>query len=86
MRCSYCGAPVEKGRVFCLNCGEEIQWVPEYHAIGSYRSNEQVSQQRASKEMTYPRMQPVQKEPEKKPEKRKKEKNGRLFLCFFWLL
>lgn len=74
MRCSYCGAPVEKGRVFCLNCGEEIQWVPEYHAIGSYRSNEQVSQQRASKEMTYPRMQPVQKEPEKKPEKRKKKK------------
>ena len=39
MKCSYCGAPIEKGRVFCLNCGEEVQWVPEYHPIGSYRMN-----------------------------------------------
>lgn len=37
MKCSYCGAPLEKGRVFCLNCGEEIQWVAEYHPISSYR-------------------------------------------------
>ncbi|MGI6006260.1 MAG: chitobiase/beta-hexosaminidase C-terminal domain-containing protein [Ruminococcus sp.] len=42
MKCSYCGAPVEEGRVFCLNCGEEIQWVPEYNPISSYRSNENV--------------------------------------------
>lgn len=42
MKCSYCGAPVEEGRVFCLNCGEEIQWVPEYNPISSYRSNEVV--------------------------------------------
>lgn len=38
MKCSYCGAPIEKGRLFCLNCGEEIHWVPEYNAISSYRS------------------------------------------------
>lgn len=39
MKCSYCGTPVEEGRLFCLNCGEEIEWVPEYNAIGSYRPN-----------------------------------------------
>ncbi len=86
MRCSYCGAPVEKGRVFCLNCGEEIQWVPEYHAIGSYRSNEQSNQQRVSEESTYPRMQPVQKEPEKKSEKPEKPRKKKWPFVLVFLL
>ena len=38
MKCTYCGAPIEEGRIFCLKCGEEIVWVPEYDAIGTYRS------------------------------------------------
>ena len=42
MKCSYCGALVEEGRVFCMNCGEEIQWVPEYNPISSYRPNDVV--------------------------------------------
>jgi len=38
MKCKYCGTPLEDGRIFCLKCGEEIVWVPEYNAISSYRS------------------------------------------------
>ena len=38
MKCTYCGASIEEGRIFCLKCGEEIVWVPEYDAIGTYRS------------------------------------------------
>ena len=38
MKCTYCGAPIEEGRIFCLKCGEEIVWVPEYDAIGTYRT------------------------------------------------
>ena len=38
MKCAYCDTPIEEGRIFCLKCGEEIVWVPEYDAIGTYRS------------------------------------------------
>ena len=36
MRCSNCGEPIEEGRLFCLNCGQEVQWVPDYDSFGDY--------------------------------------------------
>ena len=49
MKCTYCGAPLEEGRIFCLKCGEEIVWVPEYNAIGTYRSQSEHSVMEAAR-------------------------------------
>lgn len=69
MKCSYCGAPIEEGRVFCLNCGEEIEWVPEYNAIGSYRPN---SVNAASEPMQPAEEEAKEQEPERQQNKKKK--------------
>lgn len=68
MKCSYCGAPIEEGRVFCLNCGEEIEWVREYNAIGSYRPNSV----NAASEPMQPKEEEA-KEPEQQRSKKKKK-------------
>ena len=41
MRCSNCGEPIEEGRLSVLNCGQEVQWVPDYDplAIIWFRKN-----------------------------------------------
>lgn len=70
MKCSYCGAPIEEGRVFCLNCGEEIEWVPEYNAIGSYRPN---SVNAASEPMQPSKEEAKEPEPEQQRSKKKKK-------------
>ena len=49
MKCTYCGAPIEEGRIFCLKCGEEVVWVPEYNAIGTYRSQSEHSVREAAR-------------------------------------
>ena len=35
MKCSNCGEPIEEGRLFCLHCGTEVQWVPDYDSFGN---------------------------------------------------
>lgn len=73
MKCSYCGAPVEKGRLFCMNCGEEIQWVPEYHAIGTYRS--QTENSTADKKITYSSVKKPKEDTEVSSPKPKRKKS-----------
>lgn len=52
MKCSNCGEPVEEGRLFCLNCGQEIQWVPDYDSFGTFMEQERIKkeQERQRKE------------------------------------
>ena len=50
MKCTYCGAPIDEGSIFCLKCGEEIVWVPEYDAISTYRSQSERSVMDAAKQ------------------------------------
>ena len=87
MKCSYCGAPVEEGRVFCLNCGEEIQWVPEYNPISSYRSNDVVQAADSERKKTAvkinPRRQISASRAQEKPRKKRHHfRNILLFLIF----
>ncbi|MGI6010929.1 MAG: chitobiase/beta-hexosaminidase C-terminal domain-containing protein [Ruminococcus sp.] len=85
MKCSYCGAPVEEGRVFCMNCGEEIQWVPEYNPISSYRSNEVVQ---ASDNMakTAVKMNPRKNTSTQKVQEKPKKKKHRFLKVMFFLV
>ncbi len=46
MRCSNCGEPIEEGRLFCLNCGQEVQWVPDYDSFGDYMVQEKLKKNR----------------------------------------
>jgi tetratricopeptide (TPR) repeat protein len=46
MKCSKCGEPIEEGRLFCLNCGQEVQWVPDYDSLGSYMEQEKIKRER----------------------------------------
>ncbi|MCI6995678.1 MAG: chitobiase/beta-hexosaminidase C-terminal domain-containing protein [Eubacterium sp.] len=49
MKCSNCGKPVEEGRLFCMNCGQEIQWVPDYDSFGSYMEQERIKKEQERK-------------------------------------
>ena len=46
MRCSNCGEPIEEGRLFCLNCGQEVQWVPDYDSFGDYMVQEKLKKEK----------------------------------------
>lgn len=46
MRCSNCGEPIEEGRLFCLNCGQEVQWVPDYDSFGDYMVQEKLKKKK----------------------------------------
>ena len=49
MKCSNCGKPVEEGRLFCMNCGQEIQWVPDYDSFGNYMEQERIKKEQERK-------------------------------------
>ena len=50
MRCSNCGEPIEEGRLFCLNCGQEVQWVPDYDSFGDYMVQEKLKKEKEQSE------------------------------------
>ena len=50
MRCSNCGEPIEEGRLFCLNCGQEVQWVPDYDSFGDYMVQEKLKKDKEKSE------------------------------------
>lgn len=82
MKCSYCGASVEKGRLFCLNCGEEMEWVREYNAIGSYRTNhEHHSPNQPNPSATPPEASQKQTDAEGSRKKHKKKKSPLIVGC-----
>ena len=55
MRCSNCGEPIEEGRLFCLNCGQEVQWVPDYDSFGDYMVQENLKKKRTGRSRRCPK-------------------------------
>lgn len=50
MKCSNCGEPIEEGRLFCLKCGQEVQWVPDYDSFGSLMEQERIKKEKKERE------------------------------------
>ncbi len=72
MKCSNCGAPVEEGQVFCLKCGKEIQWVPDYDTFGTYIEQERKKQaEKQKEEAAAAKIRMARQEEEKKKKKKK---------------
>ena len=44
-KCSQCGAPLPEGELFCPECGQEVQLVPDYETMGSRLQEQQRRQQ-----------------------------------------
>ena len=49
MKCSNCGEPIEEGRLFCLHCGQEVQWVPDYDSFGNLMEQERIKKEKKEK-------------------------------------
>ena len=47
--CQFCGTQIPDGEVFCPNCGEEVQLVPDFETMGS-KIQEQKQQQQQNRE------------------------------------
>ena len=45
-KCSQCGAPLPEGELFCPECGQEVQLVPDYETMGSRLQEQQRSGER----------------------------------------
>ena len=48
-KCSQCGAPLPEGELFCPECGQEVQLVPDYETMGSRLMEQQRLQQEEEK-------------------------------------
>ena len=88
MRCSNCGEPIEEGRLFCLNCGQEVQWVPDYDSFGDYMVQEKLKKEKEQAEAAAARKRAAIAAENRR---RKKAKKKRMILVLspvflFWLL
>ncbi|MBE5905349.1 MAG: hypothetical protein E7277_00960 [Lachnospiraceae bacterium] len=79
MKCKKCGSEVVTGKVYCTNCGAEIQIVPDYNALDDDISNglrpEEPKQIRSGneKDTTQKMQQPQQPMKNKQPWDKKKK-------------
>ena len=74
MRCSNCGEPIEEGRLFCLNCGQEVQWVPDYDSFGDYMVQEK--QKKKKNRQKPPLPESVQRSQLRTAVEKKRRRNG----------
>ena len=78
MRCSNCGEPIEEGRLFCLNCGQEVQWVPDYDSFGDYMVQEKLKKEKEQAEAAAARKRAaIAAENRRRKKAKKKRKIGR---------
>ena len=69
MKCKKCGNEVQRGNVFCSNCGAEVQIVPDYNEL-----DETISKVIQDEDSVKPEFEEAQPQEEKKPAMDKKKK------------
>ena len=75
MKCQRCGADIPKGEVFCFECGEEVQLVPDYNSLEYMMQQKQALEEQAIREEDErQRRQARQEKRELDQKKRKKKK------------
>lgn len=75
MQCQRCGADIPKGEVFCFECGEEIQLVPDYNSVEYMIQQKQAMEEiELRKEQERQRKQARQEKREAEQKRKKKQK------------
>lgn len=75
MKCQRCGADIPNGEVFCFECGEEVQLVPDYNSLEHMMQQKKViEEQEMHEDEERQRRQRRQAKREKELKKRKKKK------------
>jgi len=70
MKCQRCGSEIKKGEVFCYECGEEVQLVPDFNPLDSIMQ-QQKAQEEQKRKVEEERLKRLAKEAERKKKKRR---------------
>lgn len=83
MKCSNCGEPIEEGRLFCLKCGQEVQWVPDYDSFGNYMELERIRKEQERRKREHAEAEAARRRAAIAAENRRKKKKRRMLtiLC-----
>ena len=94
MRCSYCGAELEAGSIYCKECGHELQIVPDYDPLDELVIGQEEPSKEARKKEKVNSQPPAEGAAEKPHSDKSMKKTvskivlltGLLVVCFFVFL
>ncbi len=79
MKCQRCGADIPKGEVFCFECGEEVQLVPDFNSV-EYMIQQKQALEEIELRKEQERLRKQARQEKKEAEQRKKKKKKLIFI------
>lgn len=80
MKCVKCGAELPKGELYCPECGQEVQWVPDYDTLETVMIQQQAAEEEAARQRQRAKESRQRAKEEERRRKMEEKKRAR-----FWL-